>query len=341
MVTIKEIANKLGVSISTVSKGLNGASDISAELRQQVLDTAVEMGYSTKRSRKLENRRLCLFIKNMAYSSPNEFGYDIVLGFKQNAFRHNWDVTIVPATDELQSAEKYDTYLLKNGYSGAFVIGFDLTDNWMKQIETTTMPTILFDNSVPRNPNVCTLGTDSFEGIEAAVHHLYELGHRKIAFLNGPRFSLVSEQRLSAFTETMNELHLPVERWMTVYGQYDEESAHLHVPGFLENGATAIMCGSDLIAVGVLKECHSRDLRVPDDISVIGFDDTPLAANSHPPLTTIRQERNELGKAACALLGSLVRQIPISRSMMHPRLILRKSTGPILIGGGPSIRPLR
>ena len=111
MATIKDIANRLGVSVSTVSKGLNGASDISEELRQMVLDTAVEMGYATKRSKKTENRKLCIFIENMNYESIDEFGYDIVLGFKQNAFRHNWDVDIVPITPTFQAEEKYDTYM--------------------------------------------------------------------------------------------------------------------------------------------------------------------------------------------------------------------------------------
>ena len=105
MATIKDIATRLGVSISTVSKGLNGASDISEELRQTVLDTAVEMGYSTKRSRKVENRKLALFIENMNYESIDEFGYDVVLGFKQNAFKHKWDVDIIPATPQLQAEE--------------------------------------------------------------------------------------------------------------------------------------------------------------------------------------------------------------------------------------------
>ena len=85
MATIKDIANRLGVSVSTVSKGLNGASDISDELRQMVLDTAVEMGYSTKRSKKVENRKLCIFIENMNYETIDEFGYDIVLGFKMRS----------------------------------------------------------------------------------------------------------------------------------------------------------------------------------------------------------------------------------------------------------------
>ena len=114
MATIKDIANRLGISVSTVSKGLNGASDISEELRQLVLDTAVEMGYSTKKSRKEEHRKMCLFIENMNYEHPEDFGHDIVLGFRQNAFRHKWDVTVVPVTPKFQEQEKYDNYLLKN-----------------------------------------------------------------------------------------------------------------------------------------------------------------------------------------------------------------------------------
>ena len=161
MATIKDIAARLGVSISTVSKGLNGASDISEELRQTVLDTAVEMGYSTKRSRKIENRKLALFIENMNYESIDEFGYDVVLGFKQNAFKHKWDVDIIPVTPQLQAEEKYDTYILKNGYCGAFLVGFALHDEWMQQLKNTTMPTVLFDNYIENNPNVAYVGTES------------------------------------------------------------------------------------------------------------------------------------------------------------------------------------
>ena len=212
MATIKDIAARLGVSISTVSKGLNGASDISEELRQTVLDTAVEMGYSTKRSRKVENRKLALFIENMNYESIDEFGYDVVLGFKQNAFKHKWDVDIIPVTPQLQAEEKYDTYILKNGYCGAFLVGFALHDEWMQQLKNTTMPTVLFDNYIENNPNVAYVGTDSYEGIDMAVKHLHNLGHKKIAFINGSLFSLVSDQRQEAFENSMRNAGLEIYR---------------------------------------------------------------------------------------------------------------------------------
>lgn len=326
MATIKDIANRLGISVSTVSKGLNGASDISEELRQMVLDTAVEMGYATKKSKKIENRKLAIFIENMDYEASNQFGYDIVLGFRQNAFRHNWDVTIVPVTPAFQLTEKYDTYMLRNGFCGAFLIGFALHDEWMKQLETTTMPTVLFDNYIKNNPNVAYIGTDNYEGIDTVIDHLYTLGHKKIAFLNGSLHSMVSEQRQEAYYMSMRAHGLEIRDAFTAYGYYVADSAKYHVPTFLSAGATAIICGNDLIASGVIAECKSRGFHVPEDISVVGFDDIPVSATLDPPLTTIRQERGELGKCAYVILNSLVHHIPICRTQLRAKLIEREST---------------
>ena len=326
MATIKDIANRLGVSVSTVSKGLNGASDISDELRQMVLDTAVEMGYATKRSKKVENRKLAIFIENMDYEAATQFGYEIVLGFKQNAFRRKWDVDILPITPAFQEEEKYDTFLLKNGYCGAFLMGLALHDSWIKQLENTTMPTVLLDNFISGNPNVCYLGTDSYEGIAMAVNHLVNLGHKNIAFLNGSLYSLVSDQRQEAFESAMAAASLPVQKDLTAYGYYVSDSAKYHVPGFLAAGATAVVCGNDLIAKGVIDECTKRGFRVPEDVSVVGFDDISIAATFDPPLTTIRQERNELGRCAYDILNSLIHHIPISKTLLRPKLIEREST---------------
>lgn len=328
MTTIKDIAKRLGVSISTVSKGLNGASDISDELKQMVLDTAVEMGYSTKRSRKENYRKLAIFIENMDYQSIDDFGYDIVLGFKQNAYRHHYDVEIVPVTSTLQAEEKYDTYLLKKQYSGAFLIGFALHDEWLKQLETTTMPTVLLDNFISENPNVCYIGTDSNEGISMAVKYLHNLGHENIAFLNGSPNSKVSDDRQDAFERSMENCGLTPKKELMAHGYYVAESAKYHVPGFLSSGASAIICGNDLIASGVIDECKLRGFNVPEDISVIGFDDIPLASTTEPSLTTIRQERNELGRCAYVALNSLVHHIPISTTTLRPKLIIRDSSCP-------------
>lgn len=326
MATIKDIANHLGVSISTVSKGLNGASDISEDLRQLVLDTAVEMGYSTKRSKKEEFRKLCMFITNVEYETLDTFGYDIVLGFKQNAFQHNWDVTIVEIDTEFQQNHKYDSYLLQHGYCGAFILGLALHDPWMAQVKTTTMPTVLFDNIIDGNHNVGYLGTDSHEGIHMAVEHLVNLGHKKIAFMNGSEGSLVSEQRQEAFERAIAEYNVTCNERMMARGFFIADSAKYHVPSFLAEGATAIVCGNDLLAQGVIDCCKAAGYQVPEDISVIGFDNIPIAATTEPPLTTISQQRNELGRCAYTILASLINHVCISKTLLRPQLVEREST---------------
>lgn len=326
MATIKDIATRLGISLGTVSKGLNGATDISEDLRQQILDTAVEIGYTTKKMKKEEHKKLCLFIENMDYTNPEHFGYDIVLGFKQAAYRDKWDITIFPVDPAFQLKEKYDTYMLKKGYSGAFLVGFALPDEWMSQLNNTTVPTALFDNFVKKNPNVSYIGTDSFEGIDTAVEHLVNLNHRKIAFLNGSLHSMVTEHRQQAFYESMAAHNLTVDENLIGNGYFVPESAKYFVSTFLKNGATAIVCGNDLIAYGVIRECEQYGYRVPEDISVIGFDDLPLSAQMTPALTTIRQDRIELGKCGYMALHSLLNQVSVSKTLLRPQLILREST---------------
>lgn len=327
MATIKDIAERLGISVSTVSKGLNGASDISESLRQTVLDTAVELGYTTKQMRGRARRKLCIFVENMECETPEQFGYDIILGFRQSAFRRDCDVTVTPVTPAFQSAEKYDTYMLKNGYAGAFLLGLALQDEWISQFRSTSIPTVLLDNYIKKNPAVSYIGTDSFEGIDDAIEHLTGLGHTRIGLINGSRNSMISDQRWQAYADSMTAHGLPFSEDTMPYAYFVPEAAKPHVDKLLSMGITAILCGNDLIASGVIAECRARGVRVPEDISVIGFDDIPISAKLDPPLTTIRQDRIELGKCGFYALNSLIDHVPISKTLLRPQLIVRGSTG--------------
>jgi LacI family transcriptional regulator, repressor for deo operon, udp, cdd, tsx, nupC, and nupG len=326
MATIKDIANKLGIAVSTVSKGLNNASDISDETRQLVLEAAVEMGYASKKVRTQGKRKVCILIENMDYENIDQFGYEIVLGFKLSAANKNWDVTVIPTNLNMQTAEKFDTFMLKNGYSGAFLLGFALHDDWITQLNTTTVPSVLFDNYISNNNHVGYVGTDSYEGMELAVAHLANLGHTKIAFLNGSKNSMVSEQRCQAFIQSLTAYGLTFNESLIEYGYYVPDCARYHIPSFLKNGATAIICASDLIASGAISEIKKQGLRVPEDISIIGFDDLPIASKLIPPLTTIRQDRKDLGKSAFLLLDGLIHNVSISKLLLRASFVKRAST---------------
>lgn len=325
-VTIRDIAEKLGVAPGTVSKGLNGAKDISESTRKLILDTAVEMGYTTKRAKKAVDHRLVLFIENMRYDTEDLFGYDVVLGFQQVANQENWPVDVVPITPDYQKENPYDRTMRANGYIASYLVGLSLKDPWMQELQDTPYPTVLLDNYIGTNRNVCSLSTDNEEAMNLMISHLISLGHEKIAFLDGSAGSLVSDQRMQYYLSTMRRYHLPINPNMAVYGYFVSDAAKYHVPNFVELGATAILCGNDDIAKGVIESLNTLGLKVPEDVSVIGFDDMPFAAHLNPPLTTIRQDRLALGRAAAYSINALLGDCALSRPQLRPELVVRKST---------------
>lgn len=235
MVTIRDIAQRLGIAVSTVSKGLNGAPDVSAETRQLVLDTAVEMGYAAKRARRQAQPKVCVLVENMEYANIGQFGYEIVAGFRLAAAARGWAVDVLPTTPEAQARTKYGSLLLEGGYGGAFILGLTPQDAYMRALAGTGTPTVLLDNCVP-NASVGYVGTDSWEGVELGVRHLAGLGHRKIAFLNGTRDSMVSEERRLAFLHATWLCGLSADERMMAYGYYEQNCAREYVPHFLAQG---------------------------------------------------------------------------------------------------------
>ena len=329
MTTIKDIADRLGVSSGTVSKGLNGADDISEQLRNRILETAVEMGYTKKSIHRQDTRKLCIFIENMDYYLEDDFGYDILLGFRQAAFKEKWDVEVIPVSHDFQIKRPYDPFMLGRNISGALLIGFALDDPWMKELENTKVPTILFDNYIKDNPMCGSVGSDSDEGIGLAIDHLAKLGHRKIAFLDGPEGSMISENRMNAYKFNMEKHGFAYSNRFIAYEPYSLDAAARHVSRFVNVGVTAILCGNDTLAFGVLAECKKLGLRVPEDISVIGFDDIPGCEKSEPPLTSVKQDRVQLGKCCYYVLYALVNGVSLSRNLLRTSLTVRGSTAPV------------
>lgn len=338
MVTIKDIAKELGLAPSTISKSLNNADDISDETKKIVYEAALRMGYRTKRLKNsigLSERRICILIENMDYENHDQFGYDLILGFKNAAANRNWHVDILPTSLNAltPAANNYDTFMLQNKYSGGFMIGFSMHNDYLQHLRRTKIPTVLFDNHITDNMKVGYVATDCYEGIRLALIHLKELGHKKIAFLNGTKNTMISYERINAFQQIMNELNLNVYDDLLENGYYVPDCAKYHVPKFIKNGATAIVCASDLIASGVINEITRHGYSVPEDISVIGFDDLPFSTRLSPPLTTIKQDRLSLGKSALILLDGLINDIPISKMILHAELIKRNSTAQAPING--------
>ena len=329
MATIQDIANRLGISKGTVSKALNGASDISETLRKTILDTAVEMGYSRHHRHKADRQKFCILIRNIEYEQPHQFGHDFVIGFRQMAEPAGFGVDVIPADIQMERDTPYDVFMLQNDYIGAFVLGFSLEDPWMKDFRTCHTPTVLYDNYMPANPYLASVGIDNEEGMTLAVEHLKELGHRNIGYLSSSSGSHVMQIRHKAFSKAMKQNGLKTDPSCVGASYYISQCIEKHLPRLLDMGMTAFICSHDLIAHAAIVQCQQLGHRVPQDISIIGFDDLPMSAHTSPPLTTIRQDGKELGKCGYYALDSIRNHVAIGTILLHAQLIVRNSTGEI------------
>ena len=324
MATLEDIARSLGVSKSTVSKALSGAPDVSEAMRTAALEKAVELGYS-RVNRSNEAPRIAVFIINMEYTRPDDFGYEIIMGFRQAAEPSGYQVEIVPLTLSIQDEYHYDEYMMLNNYVGAVFLGMCLLDPWIHEFETCRTPTVLYDNSDCCNPNVASVGVNNAEGIELAINHLRSLGHEKIGYLSSALESYVYQQRYNAFSQVMHRLGLVADDSVMGNAYQVSKCVSTHLPRLLKNGCTAIICSHDFLAHGVMVHCLELGLRIPDDISVIGFDDIPLCSFTTPPMTSVRQNRTALGKSAFFALFSHLNGVNLSTHLLHAELIQRKS----------------
>ena len=324
MATLEDIAKKLGVSKSTVSKALSGAGDVSETMRRSVLETAVELGYSRLR-RGDEAPKLVVFITNMTYATPADFGYDILVGFRKMAEPDGYRVDIIPLTYELENSSGYDEYIMQHNYRGALFLGLSLDHPWLKDFETCKTPTVLYDNRVDGNPMVTYVGADNAEGMHTAVKYLESLGHRNIGYVGSALGAYIYQLRHTAFFDSLRKSGLPDDPERAGVSYHIHECIEEHLPRILKLGCTAIMCSHDILAEQVMKRLQEQGLRIPEDISVLGFDDIPLCETTTPPLTTVRQNRTEIGKSAYCALSSQMEGVPLSTFLLHTELVKRAS----------------
>ena len=324
MATLDDIARELGISKSTVSKALNGAKDVSNTMRRTVLEKAVEMGYS-RITRSTDMPRLAVFVINMEYTKPEDFGYDLVMGFRQAAEPSGYQVEMIPLTLQLQQDMHYDTYMVQNNYSGALLLGLSLLDPWMKDFETCKTPAILYDNHINTNPRVTHIGVDNAEGMELAVQHLKALGHTKIGYLSSALEAYVYRQRYNAFFQAMKTHGLEAKEEYVGYSYFINECLSEHMPRILSAGCTAIVCSHDLLAHSAMIHCAQMGYRVPEDISIVGFDDIPMCRYTIPPLTTVRQDRINIGKSGFYAMLNQLNNVHVTSLLLHPELIERAS----------------
>ena len=339
-VTINTIALEAGVSVPTVSRVLNGRSDVSPSTRERVEHLLQVHGYRRRVSRQSGRVNLIDLVFN-DLDSP--WAVELIRGVED--VTHAAGVgTVVSAVHRRSAATKLWLQNLRARTSdGVIFVTSDLTPPVYSELHRLGIPVVVVDPAGVADADVPTIGATNWAGGRCATEHLVSLGHRRIALIAGPKHLLCSRARLDGYRAALEAAGLPVDERLVQQGDFMHESGFAAAGALLDlpEPPTAIFASSDTMALGAYEAARRRGLRVPDDLSVIGFDDLPEARWSSPPLTTIRQPLAEMGVLAArtALRLAQGERIETPRVELATDLVVRHSTAAPRSGAAGPPRP--
>ena len=332
MVTIRDVARMAGVSAGTVSNVLNRPSYVNAETRRRVRDAMVELNFRPTRSarqfRRGRERTLGLAVADMG----NPFFIDVALAADAEARRVGVGVVIVTNNEDVRREEQNLDLLVQQRVHGIIIIPVEEANPGLERLVKQGIPLVYVDRISGDRP-CCWVTTDNLAGGRLAAEHLLERGHRRVAFAGGETISSQVESRYAGFVAAAAVGGATVERLSTSWWTLEDgRRLGAELAGRdPKDLPTAIMCANDLIALGLLQELTLRAVRVPEQVAIVGFDDLQWAASSTVPLSSVRQQRAELGVAA---VGMLLDEIQNAETHIHrhavlqPELIVRHSSSP-------------
>ncbi|ADL08468.1 LacI family DNA-binding transcriptional regulator [Thermosediminibacter oceani] len=341
MPTIKDIALLAGVSVTTVSRALNGYSDVSEATRQKIKKIAEELNYTPNSiARGLVMKKtntvglvVSEIIKPGVY---HPFFLEVLSGIKAALHKSGYDIILFTVDPESQGKTSYERLCKERKVDGTIVQGLKLSDPYIEQIKSTDIPTVLIDIPI-LTERVGYVSSDNVKGAFDAVNYLVQIGHSEIGFINGHKDAAVSIERLEGYRKALEHHGIPYDERYVAYGDYTQQSGAEAFKELLREipQITAVFCASDLMAVGALKAAGEMGKKVPGEISIVGFDDIELATIITPNLTTIRQEKYRIGYKAAELLLSIIRGEKPRHVVVPHRLVVRQSTRALRTGCTP------
>jgi LacI family transcriptional regulator len=339
--TIREVAKRCGVSPGTVSRALNGYTDVAAATRERILRVAAELEYmpaAAARTLVTQRSRVVGVFLETGEGNPDlqhPFFHQVLVGFKHAIGRAGYDLLLF-ANDQPNNdfgAQAYLNRCRHHNVEGAVLMGVDADDPEVRRLVRSEVPCIGFD--VDLGGDAVFVASDNEAGASLAVQHLVELGHRRIATIAGLMHTRPSIDRLRGYRRALQAHGLAFRDEYVVHGDFYVESGGRAMRQLLalDEPPTAVFADSDLMAIGAIQTATAAGLRVPDDVAVVGFDDIPLAPHLRPSLTTIRQDATGLGTRAGDLLvrwiegdGADGAQGRPSSVVLPVELVVREST---------------
>lgn len=329
MAGIRDVAREAGVSIATVSRVINGSDRVSEETRKKVIRTMKKLNF---RPRPAIGGKKEVFFKTIGVLVPDIRGYhysDIVMAIESCAYDNGFDVLLaIPKTNVDNEKNILDKYFRRK-IDGIIVAELLGGEKYIEKFVKSGIPLVVLDFKVDEI-NFDVVNVDNLMGAYKAIKFLYENGHRKILFIPGPKWSPAANERekgIKKFQEQVNDLEI----FYTNIRGYDAHEGRDAVFEYLDTKGlnfTAVFAVNDWTAIGAIEALKSRGIKIPDEVSIVGFDDAPFIEFVEPKLTTVRQPRWDLGYSAAQVLIDRItaKKSRVPRNIVLPtELIIRDS----------------
>jgi LacI family transcriptional regulator len=333
---MRDVAERAGVSVTSVSHVINETRPVSYELRERVLAAMEELGYHPNRLARSLRSGKTHTIGTIVPDSADPFFAEVARGIEDTAFENGYSLILCNSDANLDKEAFYTDVLVEKQVDGILFLAAGGSTERILDLQQRGMPVVVVDRELPA-VHVDSVVTDNAGGGWSATRHLIDLGHRRIGYIAGPSDLTLSEYRSTGYRKALEEAGIAVDENLVVRGAFDFESGYRAARQLLTNSQrpTAIFACNDLMAIGAICAAVELGLRVPEDLSVIGYDDVPLASYSNPPLTTIAQPIYDLGVVAASMLLERLHDPgrPARRIVLDVELQIRRSTAALSTPG--------
>jgi DNA-binding LacI/PurR family transcriptional regulator len=327
--TIATIAGEVGVSVATVSKVLNGRGDVAPDTRTRVEASLERNGYRRRTKRQPAAAGM---IELVFHTLGASWAMEIIRGVEAVTAPAKVAVVLSQLEGKYRPPEDWLDGVLSRRPLGVLMVMCSLPESQQRQLRRQQIPFVVVDTDSATTASVPTVGSNNWNGGLLAARHLLELGHRTMAVICGPRDVLCSQARLAGFRFGHDEAGLELNPGLVRYGNFYLQAGYEHGMDLLDRAdrPTAIFAGSDMQAMGVLRAARQLGIEVPAQLSVVGYDNLPVAAWTDPALTTVNQPLGDMAGTATRMLLELARgQEPAStRVDLVTELVVRESTAP-------------
>ncbi|TLM83327.1 LacI family transcriptional regulator [Pseudarthrobacter sp. NamE2] len=298
-VTLAQLAEEAGVSLSTISKVLNGRSDVSRKTRAKVEELLEEHGYK-RRNAASKSALLELVFPEL----ESAWALEIIRGVENVAKANGMSVILTESGTRKAPGAGWVEGVMARRPAGVVLVFSDLPLEYRQQLESRSIPFVIIDPAGDPAPDVPSVGSANWAGGMMATRHLIELGHRRIAAISGPEDMMCSLARIDGYSSALNTAGIPIDRSLIRYGDFHVDGGRAHALELLQmkDRPTAIFAGSDLQALGVLDAARQLGLSVPQELSIVGYDDLQVARWSSPALTTVHQPLIEMAEEAARMV---------------------------------------